>query len=83
MKKEEKEKIEGKSHLLKKLLIQFLPFCIYSMKNLVCEEGESKSPAFFSAMNFSQKSPGFNLFDSSLFGAQNSSDEVKIINCEH
>lgn len=28
-------------------------------------------------MNFSQKSPGFNLFDSSLFGAENSSDEVK------
>lgn len=30
-------------------------------------------------MNFSQRadSPGFNLFGSSLFGAQNSSDEVK------
>ncbi|KFP34284.1 Protein SIX6OS1, partial [Colius striatus] len=33
--------------------------------NLSCEEGTSKSPAFFSHMNFSQKSPGFNLFDSS------------------
>ncbi|XP_056348887.1 protein SIX6OS1 isoform X3 [Oenanthe melanoleuca] len=47
------------------------------MKNLGCEEGTSKSPAFFSALNFSQKSPGFNLFDSSLFGAQNSSDETE------
>ncbi|NXQ43611.1 S6OS1 protein, partial [Catharus fuscescens] len=47
------------------------------IKNLGCEEAESKSPAFFSAMNFSQKSPGFNLFDSSLFGAQNSSDETE------
>ncbi|NXS30795.1 S6OS1 protein, partial [Pomatostomus ruficeps] len=47
------------------------------IKNLGCEEGTSKSPAFFSLMNFSQKSPGFNLFDSSLFGAQNSSDETE------
>ncbi|NWW70021.1 S6OS1 protein, partial [Climacteris rufus] len=47
------------------------------IQNLVCEEGTSKSPAFFSLMNFSQKSPGFNLFDSSLFGAQNSSDETE------
>ncbi|KFQ81673.1 Protein SIX6OS1, partial [Phoenicopterus ruber ruber] len=44
--------------------------------SLGCEEGTSKSPAFFSLMNFSQKSPGFNLFDSSVFGAENSSDEV-------
>ncbi|KAM9291596.1 protein SIX6OS1 [Morus bassanus] len=44
--------------------------------NLGCEEGTSKSPAFFSPMNFSQKSPGFNLFDSSVFGAENSSDET-------
>ncbi|XP_064279036.1 protein SIX6OS1 isoform X2 [Passer domesticus] len=48
-----------------------------SIQNLGCEEGTSKSPAFFSHMNFSQKSPGFNLFDSSLFGAQNSSDEME------
>ncbi|XP_037995218.1 protein SIX6OS1 [Motacilla alba alba] len=48
-----------------------------SIQNLGCEEGTSKSPAFFSHMNFSQKSPGFNLFDSSLFGAQNSSDETE------
>ncbi|NWV66255.1 S6OS1 protein, partial [Malurus elegans] len=47
------------------------------IQNLDCEEGPSKSPAFFSLMNFSQKSPGFNLFDSSLFGAQNSSDETE------
>ncbi|NWY71156.1 S6OS1 protein, partial [Erithacus rubecula] len=47
------------------------------MKNLGCEEGTSTSPAFFSALNFSQKSPGFNLFDSSLFGAQSSSDETE------
>ncbi|NXQ24662.1 S6OS1 protein, partial [Alaudala cheleensis] len=47
------------------------------IQNLGCEEGTSKSPAFFSLMNFSQKSPGFNLFDSSLFGAQNSSDETE------
>ncbi|NWT47028.1 S6OS1 protein, partial [Rissa tridactyla] len=45
--------------------------------NLGCEEGTSKSPAFFSFMNFSQKSPGFNLFDSSVFGAENSSDEAE------
>ncbi|XP_065493043.1 protein SIX6OS1 [Caloenas nicobarica] len=45
--------------------------------NLGCEEGTSKSPAFFSVMNFSQKSPGFNLFDSSVFGAENSSDEIE------
>ncbi|CAN8215637.1 unnamed protein product [Coccothraustes coccothraustes] len=48
-----------------------------SIQNLGCEEGISKSPAFFSHMNFSQKSPAFNLFDSSLFGAQNSSDETE------
>ncbi|RLW10478.1 hypothetical protein DV515_00001851 [Chloebia gouldiae] len=47
------------------------------IQNLGCEEGTSKSPAFFSHMNFSQKSPGFNLFGSSLFGAQNSSDETE------
>ncbi|XP_032043752.1 protein SIX6OS1 [Aythya fuligula] len=45
--------------------------------NLGCEEGTSKSPAFFSLMNFSQKSPGFNLFDSSVFGAEHSSDETE------
>ncbi|XP_064919317.1 protein SIX6OS1 isoform X1 [Columba livia] len=47
------------------------------IQNLGCEEGTSKSPAFFSLMNFSQKSPGFNLFDSSVFGAENSSDEIE------
>ncbi|NWY45897.1 S6OS1 protein, partial [Sylvia atricapilla] len=47
------------------------------IQNLGCEEGRSKSLAFFSLMNFSQKSPGFNLFDSSLFGAQSSSDETE------
>ncbi|NXX36459.1 S6OS1 protein, partial [Nicator chloris] len=47
------------------------------IQNLGCEEGTSKSPAFFSLINFSQKSPGFNLFHSSLFGAQNSSDETE------
>ncbi|NWR53251.1 S6OS1 protein, partial [Regulus satrapa] len=41
------------------------------------EEEASKSPAFFSPMNFCQKSPGSSLFDSSLFGAQNSSDEAE------
>ncbi|XP_075357682.1 protein SIX6OS1 [Mycteria americana] len=46
------------------------------IRSLGCEEGTSKSPAFFSLMNFSQKSPGFNLFDSSVFGAENSSDET-------
>lgn len=56
----------------------FPPLCLYSIHSLGCEEGTSKSPAFFSLMNFSQKSPGFNLFDSSVFGAENSSDEVKI-----
>ncbi|PKU32532.1 protein six6os1 [Limosa lapponica baueri] len=45
--------------------------------NLGGEEGTSKSPAFFPLMNFSQKSPGFNLFDSSVFGAENSSDETE------
>ncbi|CAN0115988.1 unnamed protein product [Bubo scandiacus] len=45
--------------------------------NLGCEEGTSKSPAFFSLMNLPQKSPGFNLFDSSVFGAENSSDETE------
>ncbi|XP_010008667.1 PREDICTED: protein SIX6OS1 [Nestor notabilis] len=45
--------------------------------NLGSEEGTSKSPAFFSLMNFAQKSPGFNLFDSSVFGAENSSDETE------
>ncbi|XP_014822064.1 PREDICTED: protein SIX6OS1 [Calidris pugnax] len=45
--------------------------------NLGAEEGTSKSPAFFPLMNFSQKSPGFNLFDSSVFGAENSSDETE------
>ncbi|NWV17764.1 S6OS1 protein, partial [Origma solitaria] len=48
------------------------------IQNLGCEEGPSKSPAFFSLMkNFSQKSPAFNLSDSSLFGAHNSSDETE------
>ncbi|NXT12422.1 S6OS1 protein, partial [Prunella fulvescens] len=47
------------------------------IQNFGCEEGTSKSPAFFSHMSFSQKSPGFNLFDSSLFGGQNSSDETE------
>ncbi|KFP92037.1 Protein SIX6OS1, partial [Apaloderma vittatum] len=47
------------------------------VQNVGCEEGTSKSPAFFSLMNFSQKSPGFNLFDSSVFGAENSSDETE------
>ncbi|XP_068803477.1 protein SIX6OS1 isoform X2 [Struthio camelus] len=44
--------------------------------NLGCEEVTPKSPNFFSLMSFSQKSPGFNLFDSSVFGAENSSDET-------
>ncbi|XP_065603696.1 protein SIX6OS1 [Cyrtonyx montezumae] len=44
--------------------------------NMGCEEATSKSPAFFSFLGISQKSPGFNLFDSSVFGAENSSDEV-------
>nr|XP_054491362.1 protein SIX6OS1 [Agelaius phoeniceus] len=48
-----------------------------NIQSLGCEEGTPKSPAFFSHLNFSQKSPGFNLFDSSLFGAQNSSDETE------
>ncbi|NXK91098.1 S6OS1 protein, partial [Formicarius rufipectus] len=47
------------------------------IQNLGCEEGTSKSPAFFSLMNFSQKSPTFNFFGSSVFGAQNSSDETE------
>ncbi|NXD26664.1 S6OS1 protein, partial [Spelaeornis formosus] len=50
------------------------------IQNLGCEEGTSKSPAFFPFMNFMQKSPAspaFNLFDSSLFGAQSSSDETE------
>ncbi|NXO69738.1 S6OS1 protein, partial [Phainopepla nitens] len=47
------------------------------IQNLGCEEGTSKSPGFFPLMNFFQKSPGLNLFDSSLFGAQNSSDETE------
>ncbi|XP_030339987.1 protein SIX6OS1 [Strigops habroptila] len=45
--------------------------------NLGSEEGTPKSPAFFSLMNFTQKSPGFNLFGSSVFGAENSSDETE------
>ncbi|NXM65953.1 S6OS1 protein, partial [Serilophus lunatus] len=40
-----------------------------------CEEGTSKSPAFFSLMNYSEKSPAFNFFGSSVPGAQNLSDE--------
>ncbi|XP_048805609.1 protein SIX6OS1 [Lagopus muta] len=44
--------------------------------NMGCEEAASKSPAFFSLLGISQKSPGFNLFDSSVFGAENSSDEI-------
>ncbi|XP_009935081.1 protein SIX6OS1 [Opisthocomus hoazin] len=47
------------------------------IQSLGCEEGTSKSPAFFSLMNFPQKSSGFNLFDSSVFGAENSSDETE------
>ncbi|NWR84045.1 S6OS1 protein, partial [Furnarius figulus] len=47
------------------------------IQNLGCEEGTSKSPAFFSLMNFSQKPPAFNFFGSSVFGAQNSSDETE------
>ncbi|NXL24441.1 S6OS1 protein, partial [Setophaga kirtlandii] len=49
------------------------------IQSLGCEEGTSKSPAFFSHMSFSQRadSPGFNLFGSSLFGAQNSSHETE------
>ncbi|XP_071601389.1 protein SIX6OS1 isoform X1 [Heliangelus exortis] len=47
------------------------------IQSLGCEEGTSKSPAFLSLMNFSQKSPGFNLFDSAVFGAENSSDETE------
>lgn len=58
--------------------MQFLPFCRYSIHNMGCEEATSKSPAFFSLLGITQKSPGFNLFDSSVFGAENSSDEVKI-----
>ncbi|XP_021258975.1 protein SIX6OS1 isoform X3 [Numida meleagris] len=44
--------------------------------NMGCEETTSKSPAFFSLLGISQKSPGFNLFDSSVFGAENSCDEI-------
>ncbi|NXP00826.1 S6OS1 protein, partial [Certhia brachydactyla] len=47
------------------------------IQKLGCEEVTSKSPAFFSFTNFFEKSPGFNFFDSSLFGAQNSSDETE------
>ncbi|KFP06460.1 Protein SIX6OS1, partial [Calypte anna] len=47
------------------------------IQSLGCEEGTSKSPAFLSLMNFTQKSPGFNLFDSAVFGAENSSDETE------
>ncbi|XP_055571910.1 protein SIX6OS1 [Falco cherrug] len=47
------------------------------IQSLGCEEGTSKSPAFFSLVNFSQKSPGFNLFDFSVFGAENSCDETE------
>ncbi|KAM9380998.1 protein SIX6OS1 [Phaethornis superciliosus] len=47
------------------------------IQSLGCEEGTSKSPAFLSLMNFSQKSPGFSLFDSAVFGAENSSDETE------
>ncbi|XP_012984607.2 protein SIX6OS1 [Melopsittacus undulatus] len=46
------------------------------IQNLGSEEGTSKSPAFFSLMGFTQKSPGFNLF-ASVFGAENSSDETE------
>ncbi|XP_074854791.1 protein SIX6OS1 [Carettochelys insculpta] len=44
--------------------------------NLVCEGPASKSPAFSFLMACTQKSPGFNLFDSSVFGAENSSDQI-------
>ncbi|NXO77851.1 S6OS1 protein, partial [Sitta europaea] len=47
------------------------------IQKLGCEEGPSKSPAFFPLTNLFEKSPGFNFFDSSLFGAQNSSDEAE------
>ncbi|XP_067411284.1 protein SIX6OS1 [Emydura macquarii macquarii] len=44
--------------------------------NLGCEGQEPKSPAFSFLMSCTQKSPGFNLFDSSVFGAENSSDQT-------
>ncbi|NWX82750.1 S6OS1 protein, partial [Nothoprocta ornata] len=44
--------------------------------NLGSEETTPKSPAFFSLLNFPQKSPGFNLFETSVFGSENSSDEA-------
>ncbi|NWI00080.1 S6OS1 protein, partial [Tichodroma muraria] len=47
------------------------------IQKLGCEEVTSKSPAFFPLTNFFEKSPGFSFFDSSLFGAQNSSDETE------
>ncbi|NXX95441.1 S6OS1 protein, partial [Centropus bengalensis] len=46
------------------------------IRNLGCEEETPKS-SFFSLMNFSQKSPGYSLFDSSAFGAENSSDKTE------
>ncbi|XP_065450153.1 protein SIX6OS1 [Chrysemys picta bellii] len=44
--------------------------------NLGCEGPAPKSPAFSFLMPCAQKSPGFNLFDSSVFGAENSSDQT-------
>ncbi|TFK05442.1 FRAS1-related extracellular matrix protein 3 [Platysternon megacephalum] len=44
--------------------------------NLGCEGPAPKSPAFSFLMPCTQKSPGFNLFDSSVFRAENSSDQT-------
>nr|XP_014425740.1 protein SIX6OS1 isoform X1 [Pelodiscus sinensis] len=44
--------------------------------NLGSEGQTPKSPAFSFLMACTQKSPGFNLFDSSVFGAENSSDQT-------
>nr|XP_032639098.1 protein SIX6OS1-like [Chelonoidis abingdonii] len=44
--------------------------------NLGCAGPAPKSPAFSFLMPCTQKSPGFNLFDSSIFGAENSSDQT-------
>ncbi|XP_077676141.1 protein SIX6OS1 [Eretmochelys imbricata] len=44
--------------------------------NLGCEGPAPKSPAFSFLMPCTQKSPGFNLFDSSIFGAENLSDQT-------
>ncbi|XP_044873006.1 protein SIX6OS1 isoform X8 [Mauremys mutica] len=44
--------------------------------NLGCAGPAPKSPAFSFLMPCTQKSPGFNLFDSSVFGAENSLDQT-------